>query len=98
MAFIVGFAQMVFLFNLDLEHHQGNARRRNPWRRDLAGMADAPTTRPAHGNCGKELPIVYRWAYDYSVPGAQEDFIPQNVPKRHRKPWHERHPRSAFWR
>jgi cytochrome c oxidase subunit I len=32
-----------------------------------------------HGNFGKNLPIVYRWAYDYSVPGAKEDFIPQNV-------------------
>jgi cytochrome c oxidase subunit 1 len=25
---------------------------------------------------------VYRWAYDYSVPGVEEDFIPQNVPPR----------------
>ena len=24
--------------------------------------------------------MVYRWAYDYSVPGAPEDFIPQNQP------------------
>ena len=34
---------------------------------------------PGHGNGGKSLPLVYRWAYDYSVPGAAEDFIPQNV-------------------
>ena len=27
------------------------------------------------------LPTVYRWAYDYSVPGAHEDFIPQNTPE-----------------
>ena len=26
------------------------------------------------------LPVVYRWAYDYSVPGYEDDFIPQNVP------------------
>jgi iron complex transport system substrate-binding protein len=32
------------------------------------------------GASGKDLPVVYRWAYDYSVPGAAEDFIPQNVP------------------
>jgi cytochrome c oxidase subunit I len=25
---------------------------------------------------------VYRWAYDYSVPGANRDFIPQNEPPR----------------
>jgi cytochrome c oxidase subunit 1 len=24
--------------------------------------------------------VVYRWAYDYSVPGAKEDFVPQNQP------------------
>jgi cytochrome c oxidase subunit I len=24
--------------------------------------------------------VVYRWAYDYSVPGVAQDFIPQNVP------------------
>jgi cytochrome c oxidase subunit I len=23
--------------------------------------------------------VVYRWAYDYSVPGVKADFIPQNV-------------------
>ena len=34
----------------------------------------------AHGNWGKEQPVVYRWAYDYSVPGAKQDFIPQNEP------------------
>ena len=39
-----------------------------------------PRRRPAHGNWGKELPVVYRWAYDYSVPGAEQDFIPQNEP------------------
>ena len=33
----------------------------------------------AHGNFGKELPVVYRWAYDFSVPGASEDYIPQDV-------------------
>jgi type I restriction enzyme R subunit len=29
---------------------------------------------------GKDQPVVYRWPYDYSVPGAKDDFIPQNVP------------------
>jgi cytochrome c oxidase subunit 1 len=32
-----------------------------------------------HGNWGKDLPVVYRWAYDYSVPGAAQDFIPQTM-------------------
>ena len=33
-----------------------------------------------HGNWGDKLPVVHRWAYDYSKPGADEDFIPQTVP------------------
>jgi cytochrome c oxidase subunit 1 len=35
---------------------------------------------PKHGNWGEALPLVYRWAYDYSVPGAPEDFIAQSDP------------------
>ena len=23
--------------------------------------------------------MVYRWAYDYGVPGVKSDYIPQNV-------------------
>jgi cytochrome c oxidase subunit 1 len=32
-----------------------------------------------HGNWGPRLPVVHRWAYDYSVPGADQDFLPQNL-------------------
>ncbi|MDX8521288.1 cytochrome c oxidase subunit I [Mesorhizobium dulcispinae] len=79
MAFIVGFAQMVFLFNLIWSIRHGREAGGNPWRATTLEW-QTPHTPPAHGNFGKELPIVYRWAYDYSVPGAKEDFIPQNVP------------------
>ena len=43
-------------------------------------------TPPKHGNWGKDLPVVYRWAYDYNVPGAPQDFIPQNEPPDERQP------------
>ncbi|TIO34003.1 MAG: cytochrome c oxidase subunit I, partial [Mesorhizobium sp.] len=79
MAFLVGFAQMVFLFNLIWSIRHGREAGGNPWRATTLEW-QTPQTPPAHGNFGKELPIVYRWAYDYSVPGAKEDFIPQNVP------------------
>ncbi len=79
MAFIVGFAQLVFLFNIIWSIRNGKEAGGNPWR--AASLEwQTPETPPAHGNFGKELPIVYRWAYDYSVPGAKEDFIPQNDP------------------
>jgi len=79
MAFIVGFAQMVFLFNLIWSIRHGREAGGNPWRATTLEW-QTPETPPTHGNFGKDLPIVYRWAYDYSVPGAKEDFIPQNMP------------------
>ncbi|TCL65205.1 cbb3-type cytochrome c oxidase subunit I [Rhizobium sp. BK251] len=79
MALIVGAAQVLFLFNLAWSLTKGKLAGGNPWRATTLEW-QTPQTPPAHGNWGKELPIVYRWAYDYSVPGAPEDFIPQNQP------------------
>ncbi len=78
-ALIVGAAQMVFLFNLVWSLYRGKPAGGNPWRATTLEW-QTPDTPPKHGNWGKELPVVYRWPYDYSVPGADEDFIPQNVP------------------
>jgi cytochrome c oxidase subunit I len=78
-ALIVGAAQMVFLFNLGWSLFRGKHAGGNPW--NAASLEwQTPETPPAHGNWGKELPVVYRWAYDYSVPGAERDFVPQNQP------------------
>ncbi|MBB3395124.1 MULTISPECIES: cbb3-type cytochrome c oxidase subunit I [unclassified Rhizobium] len=78
-ALVVGAAQIVFLFNLVWSLFHGREAGGNPWRATTLEW-QTPETPPAHGNWGKDLPIVYRWAYDYSVPGAPEDFIPQNQP------------------
>src|SRR5438552_4079462 len=78
-ALTVGFAQMVFLFNLVWSLFKGRPSGGNPWRATTLEW-QTPETPPGHGNWGKELPVVYRWAYDYSVPGAAQDFIPQNQP------------------
>jgi cytochrome c oxidase subunit 1 len=79
MALIVGAAQLVFVFNLIWSIRHGKPSGGNPWRATTLEW-QTPETPPAHGNFGRELPVVYRWAYDYSVPGAPEDFIPQNQP------------------
>ena len=79
MAFTVGFAQIVFVFNLIWSLRHGKASGPNPWRATTLEW-QTPQTPPVHGNWGEHLPVVYRWAYDYSVPGAAEDFIPQNQP------------------
>jgi cytochrome c oxidase subunit I len=78
-ALIVGFAQMVFLFNFFWSLRHGRPSGGNPWRATSLEW-QTPETPPSHGNWGSELPVVYRWAYDYSVPGAPNDFIPQNDP------------------
>ena len=78
-ALVVGFAQMVFLFNLLWSLRFGKESGGNPWRATSLEW-QTPETPPRHGNWGKELPIVYRWAYDYSVPGAPADFVAQNDP------------------
>ncbi|MBA8905790.1 cytochrome c oxidase subunit I [Aminobacter ciceronei] len=79
-ALTVGFAQLVFLFNLFWSIRHGKKAGDNPWRATTLEWQTAGTP-PPHGNFGKELPVVYRWAYDYSVPGAPEDFIAQNDPR-----------------
>ncbi len=74
---IVGFAQLVFLYNLFRSLTKGEPAGDNPWQATTLEWQTAETP-PGHGNFGDELPVVYRWAYDYSVPGAVDDFIPQN--------------------
>ncbi len=78
-ALVVGTAQLLFLYNLVWSYFTGKKAGSNPWNATTLEW-QTPTTPPGHGNFGKELPLVYRWAYDYSVPGADKDFIPQNVP------------------
>ncbi len=78
-ALIVGAAQLIFLYNVFWSLRHGKPAGHNPW--DATSLEwQTPDVPPHHGNWGPELPAVYRWAYDYSVPGAELDFIPQNHP------------------
>ena len=78
---MVGVVQVVFLYNLVWSYFKGRPSGGNPWNATTLEW-QTPDTPPKHGNFGPTLPVVYRWAYDYSVPGADQDFIPQNVPAR----------------
>ena len=78
-ALTVGAAQAIFFFNVFWSLRHGKPSGPNPWRSTTLEWQTAETP-PGHGNFGPELPIVYRWAYAYSVPGAPEDFLPQNAP------------------
>ncbi len=78
-AIIVAIAQALFFFNLFWSMRNGPKADSNPWGATTLEW-QTPDTPPKHGNWGDELPSVYRWAYDYSVPGADKDYIPQNEP------------------
>ena len=79
MVLIVGFAQVVFILNILISIFKGKPSGENPW--DATTLEwQTETTPPGHGNFGDELPVVYRWAYAYSVPGVEADFVPQNLP------------------
>jgi cytochrome c oxidase subunit 1 len=78
-ALIVATAQLAFIGNLIWSAFRGKRADGNPWR--AASLEwQTPATPPEHGNWGPHLPVVYRWAYAYSVPGAPQDFIAQNAP------------------
>ncbi len=77
-AIITFSAQFIFLFNFFYAIFRGKKAPSNPWR---SNTLEWTTPRvPEHGNWPGEIPKVYRWAYDYSKPGAPEDFIGQHIP------------------
>jgi cytochrome c oxidase subunit 1 len=78
-ALVVGIAQLLFVVNLIVSLRTGKQAGDNPWRATTLEW-QTPQTPPDHGNWGPELPTVYRWAYEFSVPGAAKDFTPQNEP------------------
>ena len=71
-------AQFIFFFNFFYSIFRGDKAPKNPWGSNTLEW----TTEVGHhhGNWGPKLPVVHRWAYDYSKPGASGDFIPQTVP------------------
>ena len=77
-ALTVGVAQVVFFINLFWSLKNGKKAGHNPWKACSLEWRTAQVP-PGHGNFD-DLPVVYRWAYDYGVPGVEEDFIPQDVP------------------
>jgi cytochrome c oxidase subunit 1 len=80
-AFVTVAAQFLFLFNFFYSMYRGKKAPQNPWNSNTLEWT-APIE-PGHGNWPGEIPKVYRWPYDYSKPGAKEDFIPQHIPLSH---------------
>jgi cytochrome c oxidase subunit 1 len=77
-AIIGAAAQVLFLFNFFHSIWYGQVATQNPW-----GSNTLEWTTPVehiHGNWPGAIPEVHRWAYDYSNPEHEEDFVPQVVP------------------
>jgi cytochrome c oxidase subunit 1 len=72
------FAQFIFIFNFFYSIFRGRRATQNPW--NSTTLEWTTPVVPGHGNWPGEIPAVYRWPYDYSKPGSETDFIPQNVP------------------
>ena len=77
-ALFIAVAQILFFINMIMSL-KGEKSDPNPWGATTLEW-QTPDNPPKHGNWGPELPVCYRWAFDYSVPGEPEDFIPQNEP------------------
>jgi cytochrome c oxidase subunit 1 len=71
-------SQFIFLFNFFYSMFKGRIAPANPWRSNT--LEWTTPLHPEHGNWPGAIPTVYRWPYDYSKPGAEDDFIPQHVP------------------
>ena len=77
-AFITIGAQFIFLFNFFWSLFWGKeAKEENPWHATtLEWSIPSP---PPHDNFGGHEPVVYHGPYEFSVPGAADDYIPQHL-------------------
>lgn len=70
-------SQLLFIYNIFRSLRNGKVAGNNPWNANsLEWQAASP---PPHGNF-ETFPVVYRGAYEYSLPGREQDFYPQNEP------------------
>jgi cytochrome c oxidase subunit 1 len=77
-ALIGGAFQVVFLYNFFASIFYGKKATQNPWKSNT--MEWTTPVEHIHGNWPGAIPEVHRWAYDYSKPGHDTDFVPQTVP------------------
>ncbi|WP_073233995.1 cytochrome c oxidase subunit I [Pedobacter caeni] len=77
-AIVAALVQVAFLYNFFYSIFKGKKATQNPW--DSNTLEWTTPVEHIHGNWPGELPVVHRWAYDYSKPGHEADFIMQTVP------------------
>jgi cytochrome c oxidase subunit I len=76
-AFGLGLSMIVFFINFVYSMFRGEKAPYNPWESTtLEWTVPSP---PEHGNFAT-TPTVYNGPYEYSVPGMEQDYLPQNQP------------------
>jgi cytochrome c oxidase subunit 1 len=77
-AFITIAAQLIFIFNFFWSLKRGAKAEVNPWKAtSLEWTIPSP---PPHDNFGATEPVVHHGPYEYSVPGAPDDYVLQTAP------------------
>jgi cytochrome c oxidase subunit 1 len=77
-AWCLGLSQIPFIINFFWSiNHGKKIDSDNPWH--ATTLEWQTPTPPPHGNFTKPL-VVYRGPYEYSVPGKDKDYTPQNEP------------------
>lgn len=77
-ALLLGLSQLPFIYNFFVSIFRGEkVTSDNPW--EATTLEWQTPTPPPHGNFTEPMK-VYRGPYEYSVPGAARDFVPQNEP------------------
>ena len=77
-AFGLGLTQIIFAVNFLYSLVLGPKAPANPWKANSLEWA-APSP-PPHYNF-EIIPTVYHPAYEYSVPGMPDDYLPQTQPR-----------------
>ena len=77
-AIVGGLIQIVFLYNFIYSMFYGKKSPQNPWKSNTVEWT--ASMKHIHGNWQGKIPEVFRWPYDYSKPGYDEDFVPQHKP------------------
>ena len=77
-AFLLGLAQLPFIFNFFWSIKKGEVVDSNPWQATTLEWVATTSPPLGHGNF-ETIPVVYNGPYEYSVPGHDDDYLPQNM-------------------
>jgi cytochrome c oxidase subunit 1 len=79
-AFLVALVQLLFFFNIFWSIWKGRKAPDNPW--EATTLEWTIPSPPPHDNFAGKHPVVHHGAYEFSVPGAEKDYIMQDSPER----------------